>query len=120
MSRPDNYRAQAQQAKDRFLTYNQESIIRNFHLKADETYLYIPMLSQLHRIDRKTGDMERQTEQGWVDANSFGEIMTILDLICDGRKDRFISGQWKNMTSFGLMFHKNLLEKCLLQRKPLW
>ena len=36
--------------------------------------------------------------------------MTILDLICDGRKDRFISGQWKNMTSFGLMFHKNLLE----------
>ena len=110
MSRPDNYRTQAQQAKLRFLTYDQSKIIRKLHLKTDAQYLYIPMLAQLYRIDRTSGDMERETEAGWVDANSFGEVMTLLDLICDGRDDRFISGQWKNMTSFGLMFHKNLLE----------
>ena len=110
MSRPDNYRTQAQQAKQRFLTYDQKKIIRRLHIRSDDQYLYIPMLAQLYRIHRKTGDMERQTERNWVDANSFGEVMTLLDLICDGKENRYISGQWKNMTSFGLMFHKNLLE----------
>ena len=35
----------------------------------------------------------------------------MLDLVCDSREDRFLSHRWKNMTSFGLMFHQNLLER---------
>ena len=110
MARVNNYLIQAQQAKARFLTYDQQALIRKFRLKHDETYLYVSMLSQMHRIHRKTGDMERCKEGVWVDANSFGEIMTILDLVCDSREDRWISCRWKNMLSFGLMFHQNLLE----------
>lgn len=110
MSRPDNYAVQAQQAKQRFLTYDQAAIIRKLRLQSDESYLYITMLSEPYRICRKTGDMERKTAAGWVDANSFGEVMTILDLVCDSAQNRYISGRWKNMTSFGLMFHQNLLE----------
>ena len=47
----------------------------------------------------------------WLDGNSYEEVMTLLDLLCDSRDDRWISGHWKNMQSFGLQFHRNLLEK---------
>ena len=111
MSRPNNYLIQARQAKDRFLTYDQNALVGKLHLRHDEDYLYIPMLSQIYRIRRTTGDMERNCPQGWVDANSHGEVMTLLDLICDSREERFLSGRWKNMTAFGLMFHQSLLEE---------
>jgi len=110
MVRTNNYRIQVRQAQDRFLTYDQKKLIRKMKLDADDAYLYIPMLSQRYRIDRKTGDMERLTESGWIGANSHGEVMTLLDLICDSREDRCISGRWKAMASFGLMFHQDLLE----------
>lgn len=110
MERTDNYAIQVQQAKDRFLTYDQNILIRKMKLEADEAYLYIPMLAQQIRISRTTGDMQRRTEDGWVDANSHGEVMTLLDLICDSREDRFASGRWKSMADLGMMFHRNLLE----------
>ena len=37
--------------------------------------------------------------------------MTLLDLICDSRENRFISGRFKNMADFGHAFHQNLLEE---------
>ena len=36
--------------------------------------------------------------------------MTLLDLLCDSRDDRCLSGQWQSMQTFGLQFHQNLLE----------
>lgn len=110
MARVNNYLIQARQAKDLFLTFDQEKLIQKFQMEHDETFLYIPMLSQKHRIHRVTGDMERLTETGWVDANSHGEVMTLLDLVCDSRDSRFLTGRWKNMANFGLLFHQNLLE----------
>ena len=115
MARGNNYLIQARQAKERFLTYDQQKLIGKLDLKADENFLYVSMLSQTYRIDRTTGDMERETENGWADGNSYEEVMTLLDLLCDSREDRFLSGRWKNMSSFGLMFHQNLLED---QRDP--
>ena len=110
MSRPNNYLIQAQQAKDRFLTYDQEGLIAKLGLAFDDDYLYVPMLGQWYRLARKNGDLERQVGESWADANSFGEVMTLLDLVCDSREDRFLAGRWKNMSAFGLMFHQNLLE----------
>ena len=110
MSRPNNYLIQAQQAKDRFLTYDQEGLIAKLGLAFDDDYLYVPMLGQWYRLARKNGDLERQVGESWADANSFGEVMTLLDLVCDSREDRYLAGRWKNMSAFGLMFHQNLLE----------
>lgn len=110
MARVDNYAIQTAQAKARFLTYDQNALIRKMNLTFDETYLYIPVLGQLHRIHRQTGDMERLSDGIWNSANSHGEVLTLLDLICDSRQDRFLTGKWKNMSAFGLMFHQNLLE----------
>ena len=110
MARTNNYLIHARQAKERFTTYDQEALIAKLHLHHDGDYLYTTMLSEHYRIHRKTGDICRETGTGWVDANSYEEVMTLLDLVCDSREDRFLTGRWKNMTDFGLMFHRNLLE----------
>jgi len=110
MARTNNYLIQAQQAKDLFIRYDPEQLIAKLNLRFDETYLYVPMLSETYRIHRQNGDISRETECGWVDANSFEEVMTLLDLVCDSKENRFLTGRWKNMADFGLMFHRNLLE----------
>ena len=115
MSRTDNYLKQAAQAKAYFLTYDQEALIRKLNLAYDEDYLYPVFFSQTYRLSRKTGDLARQGKHGWEDANTHGEVMTLLDLICDSREDRFVSGKWKDMAQFGHTFHQNLLE----ERDPL-
>lgn len=110
MARGGNYAIQANQAKHHFLTYDQSGLIRKFSLIADEKFLYTKMLCQLFRISRTTGDIERRKDGAWIDGNSYEEVMTLLDLLCDSRADRSITGRWKNMASFGHQFHQNLLE----------
>lgn len=110
MERQDNYAIQAEQAKRRFLTYDQQKLIAKLGLRFDETWLYMIMLCQPYRIHRATADIQRQVSGTWIDGNSYEEVMTLLDLVCDSREDRHLSFRWKNMQSFGLMFHQNLLE----------
>lgn len=111
MARINNYLIQAQQAKERFLTYDQQKLIDKFHLEHDETYLYPRLAGRRYRLHRKTGDLQYSTGDGWRDGNSYEEVMTLLDLLCDSRDDRILSGRWQNMQSFGLQFHRNLLEE---------
>lgn len=107
----DNYHIQAGQAKQRFLTYDQQKLIEKFRLQYDADYLYVNLLCKQYRIGRRTGDMQYRQGDAWLDGNSYEEVMTLLDLLCDSRDDRWISGRWKNMQSFGLQFHQNLLEE---------
>ena len=109
MERRDNYAVQAAQAQEAFLRYDQAALIRKLGLEADEGHLYAVMLRSRYRIGRTTGLFQRLEGDTWVDANSFGEVMTLLDLICDSREDRRLSGQWKNMLAFGLQFHRELM-----------
>ena len=87
MARTNNYLIQARQAKARFLTYDQSRLIAKLNLRSDGEYLYVPMLGQTYRISRTSGDMQRQTAGDWVDGNSYDEVMTLLDLLCDSRED---------------------------------
>ena len=111
MERRDNYAMQAEKAKESFLHYDQEALIRKFRLRADENYLYPVMLSDTYRLSRTTGDLSRYAGDTWVDANTHGEVMTLLDLLCDSREDRFLTGNWKSMQAFGNQIHRNLLER---------
>ncbi len=110
MERTNNYALQASQAKQGFLRYDQQKIIDKLGLAFDDAFLYPVLLGQTYRVSRTTADMERRVGTAWVDANTHEEVMTLLDLLCDSREDRCVSGKWKNMASFGLMFHQNLLE----------
>lgn len=111
MERVDNYALQAQQAKRYFLTYDQNALIKKLGLKYDDEYLFVNLLCELYRINRTTGDIYRLHRGRWIDADSHREVMTILDMVCDSREDRYITGRWKNMQSFGRLFHTGLLEK---------
>lgn len=111
MAKESNYLIQARQAKERFLTYDQQAITRKLRLMTDSDYIYVNLLCQPYRLHRHTGNLERQTCGTWTDANSYEEVMTLLDLLCDSREDRSLSGNWKSMQSFGLMFHRDLLEE---------
>jgi hypothetical protein len=110
MAKPDNYAIQAQDAKNRFLTYDQEKIIEKFHLQADADYLYPVMLGCTYRLCRKTGNLERKEGEVWVDANTFGQVMTLLDMLCDAKENRYLAGRYKQQQHFGLMFHQNFAE----------
>lgn len=124
MTRQNNYQIQLAQAKKLFLTYDQQELIRRCCLRFDGSYLYTTMLGASYRIDRQTGDMERLQCGSWVDGNGFGEVMTILDWLCDSKSDRFISGHWINIINQGHYFHRELQEDSndpnavLFDRKP--
>ena len=105
----DNYRIQMQNAQRFFLTYDQEKLIRKFRLKADDEFLYLTMFSSPYRLNRHTGELERFKED-WEDANTFGEVMTILDILCDSKDNRYLTGKWMSTQMFGKYFHSGLLE----------
>ena len=105
----DNYQIQMQNAQKFFLTYDQEKLIRKFHLKADENYLYFTMFASPYRLSRTSGSLERK-EEDWEDANTFGEVMTLLDILCDSRDDRCLTGRWASTQHFGKHVHSGLLE----------
>ena len=111
MARTNNYLIQAQQAKERFLTYDQQKLTNKFGLQSDAQYLYVRLLRRLYRIDRASGDLQYREGDCWQDGNTYEEVMTLLDLLCDSRDDRCLSGQWQSMQTFGLQFHQNLLEE---------
>ena len=110
MEREGNYTIQANQAKAHFLSYDQAELKRKLNLRMDEGWLYTALFGVPYRIHRKTASIERYRNGQWQDANSFEEVMTLLDLVCDSREDRRPSGEWKSMQSFGHQFHRSLLE----------
>ena len=111
MERKDNYKIQADQAKQYFLRYDQQKLIRKLRAEADENHIYVKFLCKQYRLNRTTGDISFRQGDTWRDGNSFAEVMTLLDLVCDSREDRFLSGRWKDLLAFGLMFHRSLLNE---------
>ena len=114
MERRDNYALTAARARQLFLEYDQQRLARKLGASMDDTYFYTAFLGEPHRIHRSTGDISRFHQGVWVAADSFGEVLTLLDLVCDSKEDRHPSGNWKNMRDFGHGFHQNFLE----QRDP--
>ena len=107
MERVNNYLIQASQAKARFLTYDQQKLIDKFRLKSDEAYIYVNLLWKEYRIHRVSGDMEYRIRDTWADGNSYDEVMTLLDLLCDSRDDRRCTGKLASMASFGRIFYRS-------------
>lgn len=114
MERRDNYAITAARVRQLFAEYDQQALARKVGAKLDGEYFYVDFLSERYRIHRLTGDISRFHGDAWVEANSFGEVLPLMDLICDSREDRHPTGNWRNMRDFGHGFHQQLLE----QRDP--
>lgn len=100
--RRDNYAIQVEQAKKRFLTYDQSQMIRKLGLASDETYLYLPFLGLEYRIHRSSAAVEKRAGDGpYEDGNSFNEVLTLFDVLCDSKDGATLAGTWVSLSALG-------------------
>ena len=98
----DNYDLQVDIAKEIFLKYDQEQLIRKFQLKADGHYIYLAYLNTPCRICRCSGSIEEYVCNVWRECRDFSTVMTIYDLLCYNKKEILpaLSGQWCTVGTF--------------------
>ncbi len=88
-----NYDLQLLSAQRGFLRYDMDEIAARFQLNNDASYLYLPFLGRLHRIDRKTALVEVQEAGAWLPAG-FNTGMTMFDMLTNPDGIPVLSGQW--------------------------
>jgi len=97
-----NYDLQVDIAKRIFLEYDQELLIRKFHLEADERWIYLNYMNTPCRINRKDGGVEEYIQCAWQECRSFSTVMTIYDSLCyhQGTTAPALAGQWCAVGTF--------------------
>lgn len=106
----DNYQIQAQRARQRFLTYDQQQIIAKSPLTFDDDYLYLPVLDRTCMIRRQTGELFWKEGGICTPSHDPSDAMTVFDYLCDSRRERCLSGEFIAMANFSHQFHSGLLE----------
>ena len=90
-----NYEKQVYFARDLFLRYDQDAMIRKFDLTSDGQFLYVELLHQSYRISRSTGVVERLELDGmWTPCENYELVMTIYDVLCHSAAKPELSGEW--------------------------
>lgn len=97
-----NYDLQVDIAREIFLKYDQESLIRKFRLAADDTWIYLQYLNTPCRISREDGRVEERDQGVWRECRAFNTVMTIYDLLCyhQGPDMPELAGQWCTVGTF--------------------
>ena len=98
--RRSNYEFMKCQMQKEFLKYDQDSMVRKFHLNYDAEYIYMTFLSRIYRIGRNDG-IVWWSEDNFVNVTEAGynEAMTIYDVLCYSRENCGPSGEFVNMKS---------------------
>lgn len=88
-----NYEIMRNRMRTEFVRYDQERMIRKFHLAFDEAYLYLTFVCRDYRIDRRQGIVEWSTDgfQSAAEAD-YNESMTIYDVLCCSGEDCRLAG----------------------------
>lgn len=100
-----NYDLQVDRAKKIFMEYNQELLIRKFHLLADETWIYLNYLNTPYRINRKDGRVEENLQNcGFSECRSYDTVMTLYDLLCysKGETMPILFQKWHTINSLSI------------------
>ena len=100
----DNYAIQAEEARLRFLTYDQEAM----PVPMDDTFLYLRFCGSDYRICRADGHLFRRAGEAWLPADSHGEVLTIFDYLCDAKPGRAPAREAVSMAFLGGHVHANL------------
>ena len=100
----DNYALQAEDARLRFLTYDQALM----PVQMDGDFLYLSFCGLAYRICRADGHIFRKSGIRWLPADSHGEVLTIFDYLCDAKPDRSPAGTFVSMASLGGHIHTGL------------
>ena len=110
-SRPNNYAVMEEQARLRFLTYDQSQILAKSPVKFDESYIYLPVFDSVSRVSRATGHVT------WLERGEYRpgprqhDTLTVYDYLCDAAPDRALSGTWRSHAALGSHVHSGLTEE---------
>ncbi len=78
-----NYDRQVDIGRRIFMEYNQDKIIRKFHLLSEHQWIFMDYLNTPYRISRTDGSIEAcQNNNRWQECRSYDTVMTIYDLLC--------------------------------------
>ncbi len=102
-----NYAAQAQAARDIFMTLDQENIIEKLGLAHDEQYIYLPMMDECCRISRREGYVEvcplsvfvQGEAAAWQECRSFETVMTVYDVLGYSKEGAHLAGDFCPVTA---------------------
>ena len=92
----DNYERSRDRAQAYFLGFDQESLIRKWHLQADEHNLFVRFLGRPYQISRTNGMVTRLWDGKTA---SYSEALSIFDLLCHGGSDQELSGEFAPVNS---------------------
>ena len=104
LQKRDNYAIQANDARLRFLTYDQAAM----PAQKDDEFLYLRFCGFDYRICRADGHLFRRVEGSWLSADSHGEVLTIYDYLCDAKPGRSPAREAVSMAFLGGHVHSGL------------
>ena len=104
LQKRDNYALQAEDARLRFLTYDQAAM----PVPMDDDFLHLRFCGSDYRICRADGHIFRRAQDRWQRADSHGEVLTIFDYLCDAKPGRTAAGVFVSMASLGSHVHTGL------------
>ncbi len=103
--RGSNYEIMKKDAQRLFLNYDQEHMIRKFHLEHDADYLYLEFVARDYRIDRRTGETAWREETDssapsgiWHEAG-FEEALSVFDVLCYAKDGCRLSGNYCSISN---------------------
>ena len=91
----DNYERSRDRAQAYFLGFDQERLIRKWHLQADDYNLLVRFLGRSYKICRKNGAVTRLWDG---ETASYSEALSIFDLLCH-EKIGVLSGEFAPVNS---------------------
>ena len=100
----NNYAIQAEDARLRFLTYDQSAM----PVEKDADHLFLTFCGCDYRICRADGHVFRQVAGEWRSADSHGEVLTLFDYLCDAKPGRAPAREAVSMAFLGGHVHANL------------
>ena len=103
----DNYAIQAEDARLRFLAYDQSAMPAGM----DGEFLYLRFCGSDYRISREDGHIFRLLDGAWVSSESHGEVLTIYDYLCDAKPGRAPAKEFSTITSLGGHIHGTLASR---------
>jgi len=112
-----NYDKMLEAGRKLFLEYDQAAMVEKFHLKQDDTYLYLSFVSLPYRIEKSTGTVQWLDEAGQPHPAGFNDGMAIYDILCYSKPGCRLSGQFGPINSVASSYHTSGLGESLFDAR---